>query len=45
MTLESNSAVTGHGVDIHPARARLNNVAELRLLFAASVMLSHAALL
>ena len=45
MTLESNSAVTGHGVDIHPPRARLNNVAELRLLFAASVMLSHAALL
>jgi peptidoglycan/LPS O-acetylase OafA/YrhL len=45
VTLETNSAVTSHGVETHPRGVRLNNVAELRLLFASSVMLSHSALL
>jgi len=45
VTLESHSVVTGQRVDPHPRGVRLNNVAELRLLFAASVMLSHSALL
>lgn len=43
MTIESNAAVDAAPVVRQPAAAlRLNNVAQLRLLFAACVVLSHA---
>jgi peptidoglycan/LPS O-acetylase OafA/YrhL len=45
VSFESNAAVAENGAAVQPAGARLRNVTELRLLFAASVMLSHAALL
>ena len=45
MSLESSAAVVDHKVVTHPAWVRLNNVTELRLLFAFSVVLSHAAAL
>ena len=45
MSIESTAAVVDHKVMPQPAWVRLNNVTELRLLFAASVMISHAATL
>jgi peptidoglycan/LPS O-acetylase OafA/YrhL len=45
VSFESSAAVVDHEVVTHPAWVRLNNVTELRLLFAASVVLSHAAAL
>jgi len=45
VTFESTSVATEQGVELHPRGLRLNNVAELRLLFAAAVMLTHSAVL
>lgn len=45
MSIETNAAVIDGRVSTHPPAARLRNVSELRLLFAASVVLSHAATL
>jgi peptidoglycan/LPS O-acetylase OafA/YrhL len=45
VSFETSAAVVDGKVTTHATGLRLNNVTELRLLFAASVMLSHAATL
>lgn len=45
VSLESSAALVDHNGTTQRAWIRLNNVTELRLLFAASVMISHAATL